>query len=150
MISADQTVDSRPSEKPDRIVVAGPVTVDSAISWTGLNFVSVKYCVRIWITEASTSPISTAANGFQLFVTSSETKNTITAESPAEMKKPRLIAFMPCSSSERAFTDKIPTIDVTTPTARHHNGNITPAIAPTSLPLNAAAPRISEATSVTS
>ena len=95
-------------------------------------------------------PFLGAANGFQLFVTSSETKNTITADRPAEMKKPRLIAFMPCSSSERALTDMIPTIDVTTPTARHHSGNITPAIAPTVLPLNAAAPRISDATSVTS
>ena len=50
-ISAEQTVDSSPIEKPDRIVVAGPVSVDSAISWTGLNFVSVKYCVRTWITR---------------------------------------------------------------------------------------------------
>jgi hypothetical protein len=39
------TVDSSPTEKPDRIVVAGPVCVASAISCTGLNFVSVKYCV---------------------------------------------------------------------------------------------------------
>ena len=29
MISTDQTVDSRPIENPERIVVAGPVTVDS-------------------------------------------------------------------------------------------------------------------------
>ena len=65
MISTDHTVDSRPIEKPDRIVVAGPVTVDSAISWTGLYFVSVKYCVRTWITLARTSPIATAAAGFQ-------------------------------------------------------------------------------------
>ena len=46
-------------------MVAGPVTVDSAISWTGLYFVSVKYCVRTWITLARTSPIATAAAGFQ-------------------------------------------------------------------------------------
>ena len=60
---ADQTVDSRPIENPDRIVVAGPVTVEAAISCTGLYFVSVKYCVIFWITEASTRPISTATPG---------------------------------------------------------------------------------------
>ena len=41
-------------------------------------------------------------------------------------------------------------IDVITPTARTNSGNITPAIAPSSEPANAAAPRINEATSVTS
>jgi hypothetical protein len=46
-------------------VVAGPVTVDSAISCTGLYFVSVKYCVRTWITLARTRPIATAAAGLQ-------------------------------------------------------------------------------------
>ena len=65
MIRADHTVDSRPVENPDRIVVAGPVTVDSAISCTGLYFVSVKYWVRTWITLARISPISTAAAGRQ-------------------------------------------------------------------------------------
>ncbi len=63
MIRIDQTVDSSPIEKPDRIVVAGPVCVDSAISCTGLNFVSVKYCVRTWITLARISPNSTATAG---------------------------------------------------------------------------------------
>ena len=66
MMSADHTVDSSPIEKPDRIVVAGPVTVDSAISWTGRNFVSVKYWVRIWISEARTSPMITAIAGLTL------------------------------------------------------------------------------------
>ena len=65
MISTDHTVDSRPIENPERIVVAGPVTVASAISCTGLNFVSVKYCVRTWITLARSSPITAAAAGFQ-------------------------------------------------------------------------------------
>ncbi len=64
MIRIDHTVDSSPTENPDRIVVAGPVRVDSAISWTGLNFVSVKYCVSTWITEASTRPNATAIAGF--------------------------------------------------------------------------------------
>jgi hypothetical protein len=148
--SADHTVDSSPTENPDRIVVAGPVTVDSAISWTGLYFASVKYCVRTWISDARTRPITTAAHGRQSFVTNSEATKTITAERAAEMKNPRLIAFIPCSSSERGETDRIPTIDVRTPIARTQSGNITPAIAPTSLPLNAAAPRIREATKVTS
>jgi hypothetical protein len=63
MIRIDQTVDSSPTEKPERIVVAGPVCVDSAISWTGLYFVSVKYCVRIWMMLASTRPSRTAIAG---------------------------------------------------------------------------------------
>ncbi len=41
-------------------------------------------------------------------------------------------------------------IDVITPIARTNSGNITPAIAPSSESANAAAPRMSEATSVTS
>ena len=41
-------------------------------------------------------------------------------------------------------------IEVTTPTARTKSGNITPMIAPPGWFVNAAAPRISEATSVTS
>ncbi len=43
--------------------MAGPVTVDSAISCTGLNFVSVKYCVITWMIAASTRPIETATAG---------------------------------------------------------------------------------------
>jgi hypothetical protein len=63
MIRIAHTVDSRPTENPDRIVVAGPVCVASAISCTGRNFVSVKYCVRIWITLARINPIRTARAG---------------------------------------------------------------------------------------
>ena len=62
-ISAEYTVDSIPMEMPARIVVAGPVTVASAISCTGLYFVSVKYCVRTWMIAASTRPIETAMAG---------------------------------------------------------------------------------------
>ena len=57
---------------------------------------------------------------------------------------------MPCSVSLRGVTARIPTIEVITPTARTNSGNITPTIAPDSEPANAAAPRIKEATSVTS
>ena len=64
--SAAHTADSRPTEKPESTVVAGPVTVESATSFTGLYFVSVKYCVRIWMIEASTRPIATATPGRQL------------------------------------------------------------------------------------
>ena len=128
----DHTVDSRPIENPDRIVVAGPVTVDSAISWTGRNFVSVKYCVRTWITLARTSPMMTASAGLIEFMYTREITMTAAAEMAADRKKPRLIAFMPCSSSERGVTARMPMIDVTTPTARTNSGNITPAIAPIS------------------
>ena len=79
-----------------------------------------------------------------------EITNTAAAEMTAEMKNPRLMAFIPCSSSLRGATARIPMIDVITPTARTNSGNITPAIAPIAEPLYAAAPRINEATSVTS
>ena len=68
----------------------------------------------------------------------------------AETKKPRLMAFMPDSVSERGVTIRMPMIDVMTPTARMNSGNITPAIAPCSEPAKADAPRINEAISVTS
>src|SRR5688572_33199108 len=112
--SAAHTADSRPTEKPLSTVVAGPVTVESATSFTGLNFVSVKYCVMIWITEASTRPIATAMPGRQLSMYTTEMAITSTAEITADRKKPRLIAFMPCSSSERGVTAMMPMIDVIT------------------------------------
>ncbi len=39
--STAYTVDSSPVEKPDRIVVVGPASEASAISWTGLYSVAV-------------------------------------------------------------------------------------------------------------
>ena len=56
--------------------------------------------------------------------------STAIEETIAEAKKPRLIAFMPCSFSERGVTARIPMIEVTTPIARTNSGNITPMIAP--------------------
>ena len=64
-----------------------------------------------------------------------EITNTTAAEMIAEMKNPRLMAFMPCSFSLRGATDMMPMIDVITPTARTKSGNITPAIAPIFDPL---------------
>ena len=64
----DQTVDSRPTENPLSTVVAGPVTVDSAISCTGRRFVSVKCWVSTWITLARIRPNATAKPGFQEFM----------------------------------------------------------------------------------
>ena len=65
MATMAHTDDSRPDEMPDRIVVAGPVWVASAISWTGFSSVEVKYSVRRLTTWASTSPATTAPNTFQ-------------------------------------------------------------------------------------
>ena len=45
---------------PDRIVVAGPVRVLSAISRTGAWWVAVKYSVRRLTPWASTRPMTTA------------------------------------------------------------------------------------------
>src|SRR2546428_11579501 len=108
----DQTVDSSPIEKPDRIVVAGPVTVASAMSCTGLYLVSVKYCVRTWITLARISPSSTATAGRKESMYTLEITNTARAETAAERKKTRLIAFIPCSVSLRGATARTPRIDV--------------------------------------
>ena len=79
-----------------------------------------------------------------------EITNAASAEMMAERKKPRLMAFIPDSVSERGVTAMIPMIDVTTPTARMKSGNITPMMAPWGEFAYAAAPRISEAIRVTS
>ena len=50
---------------PDRIVVAGPVRVAWAISWTGCVSVDVKYSVSRLTTCASTRPITTARKARQ-------------------------------------------------------------------------------------
>ncbi len=60
-----QTVDSSPVLVPDRMVVAGPVRAESAISWTGSLSVEVKYSVSRLTTWASTSPATTAPKTFQ-------------------------------------------------------------------------------------
>ena len=67
-----------------------------------------------------------------------------------DRKNPRLMAFIPCSFSLRGVTPRMPMIEVITPMARTNSGNITPTIAPFGEPAYAAAPRISDATSVTS
>ena len=54
------TDDSRPRAMPARVVVAGPVRADSAISRTGLRSVEVK-CSVIWLaTSMRMTPVSTA------------------------------------------------------------------------------------------
>ena len=66
------------------------------------------------------------------------------------MRKPRLIGFRALVSPSRACTANTPTIEATTPMARAATGNTRPraGLAPTAL--NAATPRMIEATSVTS
>ncbi|CAB4655953.1 unannotated protein [freshwater metagenome] len=56
------TDDSRPDAVPERTTVAGPVSVLSAISFTGPYSVPVKYSVRRLSTCARTKPITTAPN----------------------------------------------------------------------------------------
>ena len=64
MATIAQTDDSRPDEIPERTVVAGPVWVASAISWTGFSSVEVKYSVRRLTTWARISPATTAPKTF--------------------------------------------------------------------------------------
>ena len=54
------TDDSSPDAVPDNTTVAGPVSADSAISFTGPYSVPVKYSVRRLSTWAKTRPINTA------------------------------------------------------------------------------------------
>ncbi len=56
----EYTVDSSPYENPDKMVVAGPVWVAAAMSFTGFRFVEVKYSVSTWIAAARTRPMTTA------------------------------------------------------------------------------------------
>src|SRR5688500_17025663 len=56
------TDDSSPEAMPESTVVAGPVRVASAISWTGVVSVEVKYSVSFDSACASTRPMTTAAN----------------------------------------------------------------------------------------
>ena len=53
---------SSPMAVPASTTVAGPVRADSAISWTGLVCVDVKYSVMRLATWASTRPATTAPN----------------------------------------------------------------------------------------
>jgi hypothetical protein len=54
------TDDSSPMAMPARVVVAGPVLADSAISRTGVRSVEVKYSV-IWLaTSIRITPVRTA------------------------------------------------------------------------------------------
>src|SRR2546425_11314699 len=93
------TVDSSPVANPDRIVVAGPVNDDSAISLTGLRLVEVKCSVKSWITLAGISPNATAQNVRRSFVEAIERRRTPMAGARAGGKKPRVVAFLPCSGS---------------------------------------------------
>src|SRR5512139_2589749 len=58
MTISAHTLDSIPTDKPERIVVAGPVSVDSTISLTGGFFVDVKYEVKGLNATARPTPIA--------------------------------------------------------------------------------------------
>ena len=60
MTRTDQTDDSKPTETPCRISVAGPVSAAFLISLTGDACVPVKYSVRRSIRIASSTPTPTA------------------------------------------------------------------------------------------
>ena len=60
MVRIAQTLDSRPMLMPDSTVVAGPVRVASAISFTGGRSVEVKYSVIRLDARARPTPTSTA------------------------------------------------------------------------------------------
>ncbi len=68
---------------------------------------------------------------------------TRTADRPAEMKKPLLMAVMPERSPVRGVTAKMPTTAVTTPIAGTTSGNTRPREP------NAVVPRMRAATRVT-
>jgi len=61
MTSSAHTDDSMPTERPERMVVAGPVRVDLTISFTGARRVAVKYEVSGLNATASATPIEVRA-----------------------------------------------------------------------------------------
>ncbi|CAB4881223.1 unannotated protein [freshwater metagenome] len=65
-------------------------------------------------------------------------------------RKPRLIGFSASVSSFFAFTAKTPAIEAITPIARQASGNTRPRAGLRPIDLNAATPRMIEATRVTS
>src|SRR5512139_4116384 len=58
MTISAHTLDSIPTDRPERIVVAGPVSVDSTISLTGGFFVDVKYEVNGLNATARPTPMA--------------------------------------------------------------------------------------------
>ncbi|MPM32515.1 hypothetical protein SDC9_79078 [bioreactor metagenome] len=54
-----------PSDKPERMVVAGPVLVDSTTSFTGDDLVEVKYDVNGLKATANATPMVVKAANFQ-------------------------------------------------------------------------------------
>src|SRR5687768_1107027 len=58
--STDHTDDSNPTATPFRINVAGPVSADFLMSFTGAACVPVKYSVNLSINMASKTPTPTA------------------------------------------------------------------------------------------
>ncbi len=97
MATIAHTVDSSPVLMPERIVVAGPVRAESAISWTGSRSVDVKYSVSRLTTWARTRPATTAPNIFQpslpwsLPMYQSATTSVPSTVKTLAVKKPRLI-----------------------------------------------------------
>ena len=106
---------------------------DSAISRTGLVSVDVKYSVSATATCASTRPTTTAPNMRQptlvtraLGVADVHEREHERAEDvrmPA-VRKPRLIGAIADLSFSVARTENTPTIDASTPMARHASGKM--------------------------
>ena len=65
-------------------------------------------------------------------------------------RKPRLIGLRALVSPSLAFTAKMPTIEAITPMARAASGKMRPSAGLAPIELNAATPRMIEATRVTS
>ena len=125
MMRTLQTVDSSPIESPTGSWWPGPS------GWTrrspaGLNLASVKYWVEDLDDAREDQAEQHGHRRTEVVHVDRADHEHGAAEIAAEMKKPRLIARMPCSVSLRGVTARIPMIDVITPTARTNNGNITP------------------------
>ncbi len=116
MSTAEYTPDSRPSEMPDRMTVAAPVSEVSATSLTGRRTVSVKYPVNCWMSTASTTPMTTATNAITAglpvapetwwaSLSNDDGRKvkaaiaTPTSDTAAVMKNPRLIGTRPLRST---------------------------------------------------
>ena len=125
MTTRAQTLDSMPTDKPERMVVAGPVLVEVTISFTGGLRVAVKYDVSGLKATASPTPIAVriarrissaynqANSAAKMTVLALETSYERNMASSALWARRNLIG-----NFSQIGTVKVPSMDESTPIAR--------------------------------
>src|SRR4030042_3185434 len=129
MTTRAQTLDSIPTDNPERIVVAGPPRVESTISLTGERLVDVKYDVNGLYATAKPTPIAVSAANLQscayqkarakahMIVFTLDTSYERNIASSASCARKNFIG-----NRSQIGTVKVPRIELRTPIARMING----------------------------